>query len=75
MPVLLLRRETQHHTNMNAATQCLKVAAKGIRSRRHLRLVRAKFDKSTVNLSTDLRDSALATFDRIAKTNGTFANY
>jgi hypothetical protein len=57
------------------ATECLKIAAKGIRSRRHLRLVRAKFDKSTATLSVDLRDSALATFDRIAKSNGTFTNY
>jgi hypothetical protein len=62
-------------TKMTTATELLKIARKGIQSRRHLRLVRAKFDKSTAALSVELRDSALRTFDRIAKENGNFAKY
>jgi hypothetical protein len=60
---------------MKTATQCLKIAAKGIKSRRHLRLVRGTFDRLTAGLSIDLRDSALRTFDRIAKENGSFTEY
>jgi hypothetical protein len=60
---------------MKTTTQCLKIAAKGINSRRHLRLVRGTFDRLTAGLSTDLRDSALRTFDRIAKENGSFTKY
>ena len=55
--------------------QCLKIARKGITSRRHLRLVRGSFDKATMKLSSDLRDSALREFDRIAKAYGNFDNY
>jgi hypothetical protein len=64
-----------HLTCMKTPTQCLKIAAKGITTRRHLRLVRGTFDRLTANLSTDLRDSALRTFDRIAKEHGTFEKY
>lgn len=60
---------------MKTTTQCLKIAAKGITTRRHLRLVRGTFDRLTANLSDDLRDSALRTFDRIAKEHGTFEKY
>jgi hypothetical protein len=60
---------------MNIATSSLQVAQKGINSRRHLRLVRGKFQRAISGLSTDLQDSALRTFDRIAKTNGCFARY
>lgn len=60
---------------MNTTTKCLNIARKGIESRRQLRLVRGRFDKATVHLSCDLRDSALRTFDRIAKQHGKFASY
>jgi hypothetical protein len=55
--------------------QCLKVARKGITSRRHLRLVRGTFDRRTAHMSVELRDSALRTFDRIAKAHGNFDKY
>jgi hypothetical protein len=55
--------------------QCLKVARKGITSRRHLRLVRGTFDRQTAHMSVELRDSALRTFDRIAKAHGNFDKY
>jgi hypothetical protein len=55
--------------------QCLKVARKGITSRRHLRLVRGTFDRRTAHMSVELRDSALRTFDRIAKAHGKFDKY
>jgi hypothetical protein len=55
--------------------QCLKVARKGISSRRHLRLVRGTFDRRTAHMSVELRDSALRTFDRIAKAHGNFDKY
>jgi hypothetical protein len=63
---------------MNTTTKCLNIARKGIESRRQLRLVRGRFDKATeaeARLSCDLRDSALRTFDRIAKQHGKFASY
>jgi len=60
---------------MKTATQCIKIAAKGITTRRRLRLVRGTFDRLTSGLSTELRDSALRTFDRIAKERGTFSKY
>jgi len=45
--------------------------------RRHLRLVRGTFNNliAKAKLSDDLRDSALRTFDRVAKENGTFSKY
>jgi hypothetical protein len=55
--------------------QCLKIARKGITSRRHLRLVRGTFDRRTAHMSVELRDSALRTFDRIAKAHGNFDKY
>jgi hypothetical protein len=55
--------------------QCLKTARKGITSRRHLRLVRGTFDRQTAHMSVELRDSALRTFDRIAKAHGNFDKY
>jgi hypothetical protein len=55
--------------------QCLKVARKGITSRRHLRLVRGTFNRRTAHMSVELRDSALRTFDRIAKAHGNFDKY
>ena len=55
--------------------QCLKVALKGINSRRHLRLVRGTFVRRTAHMSVDLRDSALREFDRIAKAHGNFDKY
>ena len=62
---------------MKTTTQCLKIAAKGINTRRHLRLVRGTFNNliAKAKLSDGLRDSALRTFDRIAKKNGTFSKY
>jgi hypothetical protein len=55
--------------------QCLKTARKGITSRRHLRLVRGTFERRTAHMSVELRDSALRTFDRIAKAHGNFDKY
>jgi hypothetical protein len=66
---------SQPQQKMTTTTQCLKIAAKGITTRRHLRLVRGTFDRLTANLSTDLRDSAIRTFDRIAKEHGKFSKY
>jgi hypothetical protein len=66
---------SQPQHKMKTTTQCIKIAAKGITTRRHLRLVRGTFDRLTANLSTELRDSALRTFDRIAKEHGTFSKY
>ena len=62
---------------MKTTTQCLKIAAKGITTRRHLRLVRGTFNNliAKSKLSDELRDSALRTFDRIAKEHGTFSKY
>lgn len=60
---------------MKTTNQCLKIAQKGITTRRHLRLIRGMFDRLTAKLSIDLRDSALRTFDRIAKEHGTFSKY
>ena len=70
-------RVSQPQHKMKTPTQCLKIAAKGINSRRHLRLVRGTFNNliAKAKLSDDLRDSALRTFDRIAKENGTFTKY
>ena len=66
-----------HLTCMKTPTQCLKIAAKGINTRRHLRLVRGTFNNliAKAKLSDDLRESALRTFDRIAKEHGTFSKY
>jgi hypothetical protein len=71
----LLVSQPQH--KMKTTTQCLKIAAKGINSRRHLCLVRGTFNNliAKAKLSDDLRASALRTFDRIAKENGTFSKY
>ena len=60
---------------MKTLIQCMKVAKKGIKSRRHLRLVRGSFDRLTAHMSVDLRDSALREFDRIAKRYGNFEKY
>jgi len=60
---------------MQTLIQCLKVARKGITSRRHLRLVRGTFDRRTAHMSVELRDSALREFDRIAKRHGNFDKY
>jgi len=71
--------QATHNTNqlptMKTTIQCLKIAAKGITTRRHLRLVRGTFDRLTAGLSIDLRNSALRTFDRIARANGTYNKY
>lgn len=54
---------------------CMKIAFKGIKSRRHYRLVRGSFQKALSYLSIDLQDSALREFDRMAKKHGNFDKY
>jgi|TARA_R110000868_G_C10516424_1_gene732671 hypothetical protein len=54
---------------------CMKIAFKGIKSRRHYRLVRGSFQKAISHLSSDLQDSALREFDRVAKKFGSSDKY
>jgi hypothetical protein len=60
---------------MNTPVTYLKVAHKGIKSRRHLRLVRGQFQATIKHLSHDLQESSMRVFDAIAKKYGSFERY
>lgn len=61
--------------SMNKPVTFLKVAHKGIKSRRHLRLVRGQFMATIKHLSIDLQESSMRVFDAIAKKYGSFERY
>ena len=73
--LMLFTPQNTHANNMNNPVTYLKVAHKGIKSRRHLRLVRGQFQATIRHLSHDLQESSMRVFDAIAKKYGSFERY